>query len=282
MKLDFLPNNVLIAISQSKYNLLCEIRLRKGQFIKVNNGGDYLYLTDKAGKKILCTENDIEETINNVTEFSFYAYNNQIMQGFLSTKHGVRIGVCGEYVLDDKVRTIKNVTSLNIRIPNAVFGCANYIYEKIFNSKVYNTLIVSSPGMGKTTVLKDLIRRIDCEKNLNLMVIDDRGEFVSCKGDNVDLSRFGDKSISFINALRSMAPDIVFMDELSDKNDYEVAKKAINCGIKIVASMHANDENDLIKCDYFDVNTFDRYVFLKSGKEKGVVNKITDNIFNEL
>ena len=283
MELDFLPKRILDAVLEANYHNVYEIRLRVNYPIKINVLGEKILLKDKYGKNIIISDEDLTEVINNVTENSIYAFNDKILKGFITTKDGVRIGLSGECVVDNgKIVTLKNFTSLNIRLAREVFGASDLIYKNLFKDKLYNTLIVAPPFSGKTTILKDLIRRINLEKNYDILVIDERGEFFNVKGENVDVIRYGEKADTFLIGLRSLSPDLIVMDELASSSDFSNIEYAISCGVKIIATVHGQDQNDLIKKPFFNANLFEKYVFIKGGEQKGVIDKITDNSFNEI
>ena len=261
MELEFLPKQILDAVLGTNYHNIYEIRLRVNYPVKINVLGEKTTLKDKNGKELIVSYDDLMEVINNVTENSIYAFNDKILKGFITTKNGVRIGLSGEVVVDNnKIVTLKNFTSLNIRLSREVFGASDLIYNKIFNKEMYNTLIVAPPFSGKTTILKDLIRRINLEKNYDVLVIDERGEFFNVKGENIDVIRYGDKADAFLLGLRSLSPEVIIMDELATEKDFLNIEYALSCGIKIIATIHGESINDLIKKPYFNKDLFDRYL----------------------
>ena len=178
--------------------------------------------------------------------------------------------------------TIREISSLNVRIPHEIHGCSDGIYEKIFKSGIYNTLIVSPPSKGKTTILKDLIRKFDKNTEKQILVIDERGEFCTVKGRNVDIIKFCDKNYALQYALRSMSPDVVFTDELQSENDWACAKNAVFGGINVIASCHGKSVGDLTGKFFFDKRVFDKYVILDENKRAGTVKKIYDGDFKEI
>ena len=135
--LDFLPQNLINALKKIDINYLSEIRLRANnpticnyQFNKRYLGKNGLESNIK--NALIVKENDIRAIIENLTENSLYAYNDYLKNGFLTSKKGVRVGVCGRCVFnDDKIVTIKDISSLCIRIPHDVIGCSDFIFNKI-------------------------------------------------------------------------------------------------------------------------------------------------------
>ena len=288
MDLLFLTDKIITALNKLNFNLLYEIRLRKDFPIKININGMFYYLTNDGASllktnAIICDENLIKEIIRNLTENSFYAFNDNIKQGFITSKSGIRVGIAGECVIsDNKISTIKNITSLVIRLPHEIKGASNSIYNKIINNNsIYNSLILSPPFCGKTTILKDLARKINYNFNKNILIIDERGEFSSIKGENIDVIKYGNKSFAFNYALRSLSPEIVITDELCGEEDWTFINKAISSGVKVLASIHSNSVDNLKKLSGF-VNVFERYFLLDKSKGFGNLVSSFDSCFNLL
>lgn len=288
MDLSFLPNKILSAIKSINQELLYEIRVRTGFPIKVNYNNDVLYLTYNGVSinelnSIICNDDDISTIINNITERSLYAFNDRIKDGYLTTKNGVRIGIAGECVFcDNKIHTIKNFTSLNIRIPHQIKDCSISFIDKIIDkyNNVNNTLLVSPPFLGKTTLLKDIATKINQINNLSILIIDERGEFAEINGVNIDKISFSNKIYAFNNGIRSLSPSVVITDELSNERDWLCVKNAINSGVKIIASCHSDNVEQLCSKDYFIKNLFDRYIFLSKCKKFGQVEMVLNKEFN--
>lgn len=287
MDLSFLPQNILSSLKLVNLDNLYEIRMRTDFAVKVFVLDKYLYLSKDGctllkGNAIVCAKSDIDYVIKNVTEYSEYAHNNKIKCGYLTTKEGIRIGIAGECVFDgNNIVTIKNITSLNIRIPHNVSGCSSYFFNKIFkDNQLYSTLIMSNPFLGKTTLLKDLAIKLN-EKNIgNLLLIDERGEFSSVKGENIDNICFCNKEYAFSYAVRSLAPKIIITDELSTKEDWKCVELTINSGLKIIASCHCPSIDYLANKTYFINGLFDRYVVLDDSYKMGQVKCVYDEEFN--
>lgn len=270
MNLSFLPLNIRQALSNLNLEDVYEIRLRKGFAIKILYNGNFLYLVNNGVSKlreqaIICDDYAIDEIINIVTEHSLYAFNEQICKGYLRADNGIRIGLGGECVVDnDKIITIKNFSSLNIRIPHQVKGCAKKIINSIIvDNNVLNTLIISPPLFGKTTILKDVACFLN-ELNIGtIMIIDERGEFESIKGENIDFIRYLDKCKAFNLGIRALAPRVIITDELLGGEDWKCIDSAVNSGVKIIASCHAKNIKELKLKNGFKDKLFDRYVLLR-------------------
>ncbi len=288
MNFSFLPLKFQLGIKNIPINHLQEIRLRKNLPVKIKFDNKSFYLCDNGqtllkSKSIICDEQDISFVISNVCEHSIYAHNENIINGFLTTLDGCRIGVAGECVADNnKIITLKNFTSLNIRIPHSVEGCSDLVFNKIYSNGIYNTLIISPPFYGKTTIIKDLCKKINDTYDYSILLVDERGEFAKVNGENIDVIKYASKDYAFNCAIRSMSPDIIFADELSSKEDWLSVKKVVDSGVKIVATCHGKTILDVIKNSNFVSGVFNRYVILKSLGTPGKVESIYDEEFNKV
>lgn len=287
--LSFLPdviNNILNNIDVSK---VYEIRIRENRPIVVNFEGKYVYLSNLGGtflegQAIVAKAEDINQIINNVTEQSVYAFNDRLKNGYITTKEGVRIGVAGECVFDGgNIVTIKNISSINVRIPHMQSGCANSLFDIVVDDdKVYNTLLIAPPTYGKTTMLKDLISIFDNRFLFPMLVIDERGELFDCTTKNVDYIKYSDKLYAFKCGLRSLAPQVVFTDELVEEVDWKCVESAVDSGTKIIATCHGANLKDIQSKHFFIDGVFSRYVVLDNKGKPGVIKGVFDKGFNYL
>lgn len=286
--LSFLSLNIKKSLVGADTDTLTELRLRIDYPVFGLFNGKKLYLSESGvtiNKKnaLVCSKEMITETIENVTEKSLYAFNDRLKQGFITSKNGVRIGVAGDCVFDNgKIITIKNISSLNIRIPHEIKNCSSEIFNKLFLKEMFNTLIVSPPAKGKTTILKDLARKFNEHVDCSVLIIDERGEFGQISGENIDIIKYSDKNYALNYAIRSMSPQIVITDELQSQDDWKSAEQAATGGIKIIASCHGKNSEDLQNKEFFIKNVFDRYVFLDAEKSAGTLKAICDRDFNPL
>ncbi len=263
--LEFLPENVKEGIARLNLAFLYEIRIRADKPITVNYQGKYRYLgafglTDIREKSVVCTAYDIEEIVFRAGEYSVYSVEEQIKSGFLTAKSGERIGLSGEYVFEKgQPIALRNFTSLCIRVPHEVKGSAEEVYKICMSDKVQNLLLMSSPGLGKTTILRDLARILSEKKRKNVLICDERGELsVGELGDTCDVVRFCDKERAFLSGIRAMRPEIIITDELSVK-DAIALENAVSAGISIVASAHFSDIS-YVKAPFLGL--FERFVLL--------------------
>ena len=274
--LDFLPEHIQKAVCTLNTQYLYELRIRANSPIMVNLRGEYQYLgpygiVKQVGHAIIATIDDVNECVYRAGKYSIYAVEEQIKKGFITTEHGERIGLSGEFVFEKgQPVTLRNYMSICVRIPHDVRGCGDRIYYSCMRDKVRNLLIMSAPGLGKTTILRDLSRQISEKTLKNILVCDERGEISAGKiGKTCDVIKFAEKSTSFEVGVRALRPDVLITDELS-VSDCHLAKKVINAGVNVVATAHV-DSFELLPLEY--VGIFERYVLLEKGKI-GVVKMI--------
>lgn len=262
MKLTFLPDDICAAVSNLNMNFLTEIRLRRAQPVIIEYSGEYRYLsaggvTTRREAAIMCA--DVADVLYRAMGGCVYSYAEELKEGFITISGGIRIGVAGEYVTEGgEIKTIARPTSLNIRIPHLAEGCSNAVYRALFESRLNSALIFSRPGCGKTTMLRDLARRISREKKCNVLVLDVRSEIGGAGagydlGETVDIVRSANKLSSIQSAVRAMKPDLVITDELYGEGDMKAVKFARDCGIAVVASSHVCEKEFLksLPFDYF-------------------------------
>ena len=250
-----IQNILNIPVVLSKMNQLEEIRLRVNKNLILKFNKDELITNYKVKVK------DILETLEKITESSIYTYEKQISQGFITLPGGHRVGIVGNAITDkSEVVNISFISGMNFRVAHQVKNCGNFVLEKIYSKGEFqNTLIVGSPGSGKTTLLRDLIRQISdgniFSKGLNVCVVDERNEIASMyKGqEQTDLGIRTDvmagiaKSIGIKLLIRSMAPDVIAVDEIGGKLDRENIDYAMCSGTKVLLTCHGNSFEDVKK-----------------------------------
>lgn len=282
--LEFLPHNVKESLRRINLVEVYELRLRADKPVTVNYRGEYRYLgfygiTDQEENALHLTQEEIADCVYRAGNCSIYSIEEQLKQGFVTAACGERIGIAGEYVFENgKPLALRNFSSVCIRVPHEVVGCGQAIYTYCMSDIIRNILIMSPPGLGKTTILRDLGKILSENTRKNIMICDERGEISAGKlGNTCDILKFCNKATAFDAGIRALRPDIIITDELS-LEDLEAVKKAIWAGVNVLASAHFNDIVSLPKSF---LGIFDRYIVLEP-KKIGVLKGIYDKNGNEV
>lgn len=194
---------------------------------------------------------DIRKLFLSLCQNTPYLQEKAIREGYLSLPDGCRVGIAGQVILESngEVRSITPITSLSFRFAHAVKGCADSVFPYLWdkNGKFFNTLILSAPGMGKTTLLRDLVRQIS-NAGMQTVLLDERNEVAACHegspaldvGMNTDILQNCTKEKALCMALRALSPELIALDEIVTGEEGRKLMELAHCGVRLLASAHAD------------------------------------------
>ncbi|MBR1969706.1 MAG: stage III sporulation protein AA [Clostridia bacterium] len=235
---------------------------------------------------VFVSKSELSKIVEAMSRGSLYAMQHSLSNGFFTVRGGHRVGVCGRVTAENgKITHMSEISSLCIRVSKEIKGASDVIMPHIENGdKIYNTLLVSPPGAGKTTVLRDIARNLGNRKKV--CVVDERSEIADCRGGvpGNDIGKFttvldgAPKAEGMRILLRTMAPDVIITDETGSEMEEEAIEGVINCGVKLITTAHGYSERDVLKKKYLGAlienGVFERIVVLSSRKGPGTVEKI--------
>ena len=252
----FLPTEwvtALIGLPPAQRERAQELRLRADQPVTVSlpEGERYLGpagLTELRSPGVyFCDRSRLERLFLGFCEDAVYAHEWELQQGYLAVPGGLRVGVAGTAVVEEgQVRSVQAVTSLCVRLPRRVSGCAAALQDWLFcDGRPMNTLLVGEPSGGKTTLLRDLALRLAADHR-RVAVVDERGELSGGDGlPGCDVLRGYPKAVGIRQAVRCLAPEIVLFDELGDEAEVRAVAACAHAGVAVVASLHGHSLGEL-------------------------------------
>lgn len=268
-----------------------EIRLRitKPVFIRYE-GKEYVLsetgsLTDQCSAGYCFTEADLRETLSYLSGYSLYAFDEELRQGFFTVSGGHRIGIAGKTVMvNGSITCMRYISFINIRLAHQAVGCADAILPYIVKENdVRNTLILSAPGGGKTTILRDLIRQVSNGTSFltgrTVGVVDERSEIAGCfmgipqndVGMRTDVLDCCTKADGMMMLLRSMSPKVLAVDEIGTSQDEAAIERVYSCGCRLLATAHSTSIEELHKKRLFEkliqAHVFERFILLRNMPE---------------
>lgn len=268
-----LPGKVLTAAR--------EVRIRVGRPVAVI--GERETLVSAGGKPLCPKAEELEELLLTFCGRSLYAYEAQLAQGFITLRGGHRVGVCGKTVVKNgHIARISEIQSMNIRVARQL-ACGGDVLPRLLDGEqVRSTLVLSKPGFGKTTLLRQLAKQLS-DRGMQVSLLDERAELAAMMkaspmldvGARTDVLEGCGKSEGVRLLLRSMAPQVIVTDEIGAPEDLSALSEAVRSGAAVLASAHAADLPDAKRrLDARALEVFDRFVLL--GGAPGHVTAILD------
>lgn len=246
--IELLPRRLLTELSGIPASEAEEFRLRAGRRASVLIGG-----TERPISSVPVDTKDIDSVIERATNASVHTAQSSIAKGYINCSGGIRIGLCGTGIIDGgKISGMRGISSIAIRIPHEIRGCGQAAIDRVKADPNGSVLILSPPGYGKTTFLRECIRQLS-ESGKRVSVADERGELAAVHrgvpqfdlGNTSDIISGIPKAQAVMMLLRAMNPQIIAMDEISSPEDVEAAEAASGCGVRLIATAHAADKSEL-------------------------------------
>lgn len=284
----------LLIEAKPDYNCLYEIRLRAGRPLFLIYAGGERFLRIKGHEPYLVTRQDLKETLEYISGYSLYAYEDEIRQGYISVQGGHRVGVTGKVILNgDRIKGMKYISCINVRLSHQLLGCADAVMPYIqMQNHIAHTLIISPPRGGKTTLLRDVIRQLSNGREgisgVTVGVVDERSELAGSwqgipqndLGMRTDILDACPKAEGMKMLVRSMSPDVVAVDELGREEDFRAVESVIYCGCRLIATAHGNSLEDILAQPFFQklkkMEIFEKYIVLGDRNQTGVIKGIYD------
>lgn len=274
--------NILLEKIKANEDKLEEIRIRNQRPIILK------FNSEEVVVEYIVNSEEIKSVLQLICENSIYSYQKQISSGFITLQGGHRVGLVGSCVIENnKIININYINSFNFRIARQVIDCSNDILKHILDiekNSVFNTLIISPPGCGKTTLIRDIARQVSSGnseynfKGITVGIVDERSEIASLYkgvpqndvGIRTDVIENVSKSIGIKILVRSMAPKVIIADEIGIYEDIDAINYALCSGCKGIFTAHGSSLEDIYKNpvlkNLIDAHVFQRLIFLDENK----------------
>ncbi len=289
----YLPQRIsesIMRISSADMDNITEIRIRTGRPVCVTVWGESFFLEasgklEKFSRNCIVTGfSEINDILKSLCRYSVYSYGREISEGFITIESGIRAGLSGTVSYNDGIKTMRCINGINFRIPREIKNCGEKIYNRLLKNNPCGIIICGSVASGKTTLLRDLCRL--CGNRYIVSLIDERGEIAGCRdgvpqndvGINTDIFDCFERSDGITSAVRSMSPEIIFCDEISNEKDSQAIIKSAGCGVKFISTAHADSFENLIKRRYLyeiiNSGIFEYAVIMSGSSEAGKIKDI--------
>jgi stage III sporulation protein AA len=300
--------SLLEKVPRGQQERITEIRLRSKQplILHFDQGARFVdaagQLTTRREEAVIVPKEEIETTLQIMSQASLYAIEEELRNGYLTLKGGHRVGFAGQAILEEgRVRSLKHLASLNIRIARQMPGVADRILPFIIHeNRVYNTLIISPPRCGKTTLLRDVARQLSNGvrslqfAGVKMGIVDERSELAGAYegipqndvGYQTDVLDACPKAEGMVMLIRSMSPEVIVVDEIGRDEDVYALREALQAGVSLIASIHGSSVEQILRrpcmTELMREQVFDRYIILGCSQGVGTVEAILDGNYNNV
>lgn len=284
--LSLMPSSLRKHMYKINFDEAMEIRLSCGRPVSVtySDGIYYLssagYLTKSSKGAIKINRIHLEEALEIATNSSIYNREQSICEGFITASGGHRIGLCGSGVFEkNNLVFLRDISTLSYRLASQIKGVANELAKSVSeNGNIKNTIIISPPCCGKTTMLRDLVRTLSAD-GIRVCVADERGEIAAMQngkssfdiGENTDVLDMIPKAKAMEMAIRALSPKVIAVDELGSAQDVVAIRNCIASGVSVICTAHAKNVNQLQERDYAKecIDMFDIFAELERDTKTG-------------
>lgn len=292
-------HNILDKVADVHKKQISEIRFRCNKPVSVTICNNTYFLKSNGditqnhqNCDTVTSREDIDDIFKVLCDYSVYAFQHEIINGFITIKGGHRAGICGTAVIHrGEITNIRDITSINLRIARQVYGASDYIVSNLIKDDAQSLLIVGAPSTGKTTIIRDLARQLSngsTSRYYKICIIDERKEIASEYrgaiqndfGPCCDVLSGYPKAVGIEIATRSLSPNIIICDEIGSDNEAVALKSSVNAGIKIIATVHAGSKDELMQkvgiVPLIKAGVFDKIIFLNKSDTPCTVHKIIE------